>query len=148
MAGDKMYFLIIPFGFLMAMRGARSAPLQEPGKGLRNIIREATDFFLTASLILALWEVAIAYGANHAIVREYALLGFGITAYFFSRYQKKTDVFFLSLLAGVFMISSQQSGFFLREVYLAGIVSAGIALFQAFAEMDSPQCSPECGGSI
>ncbi|MFH1208890.1 MAG: hypothetical protein V1673_04970 [Candidatus Omnitrophota bacterium] len=45
-----MYFLIITFGFLLAMRGARHTPLQRPVEGLRRIVREAADLFLTMEL--------------------------------------------------------------------------------------------------
>lgn len=144
-----MFFLIITFGFLLAMRGAkpapfhndstlarlacfarRPAPLQTPVEGLRRIGREAADFFLTASLILALWAVAVVFEKIQAGVREYALLGPGIAAYLLSRYQKKTDVFFLSVMMSVFMIGSRQHGL-LQGILLAGGVSAGIAIFQA-----------------
>jgi hypothetical protein len=125
-----MYFLIIPFGFLLAMRGAKPPPLQRPVEGLKRIGREAADLFLTVSLILTLWAFLVAFGKNPGAVREYAILAFGIVAYALSRYQKKTDVFFLSVLASVFMISSKPCGL-LPGIFLAGIVSAGIAFFQA-----------------
>ena len=125
-----MYFLIITFGFLLAMRGARPAPLQRPIEGLRRIVREAVDLFLTASLILALFALAAGSEDIRTGVREYAILGFGIAAYLLSRYQKKTDVFFLSLIAIVFMISSKQHDLS-QGILLAGVTSAGIALFQA-----------------
>jgi hypothetical protein len=124
-----MYFLIITFGFLLAMRGARPAPLQRPIEGLRRIVREAVDLFLTASLILALFALAAGSEDIRTGVREYAILGFGIAAYLLSRYQKKTDVFFLSLIAIVFMISSKQHDLS-QGILLAGFTSAGIALFQ------------------
>ena len=44
-----MYFLIITFGFLLAMRGGRHAPLQRPLEGLRHIVREGADLFFTTS---------------------------------------------------------------------------------------------------
>ena len=124
-----MYFLIIPFGFLLAMRGARPAPLQRPGEGLGRIWREATDLFLTTSLILALWALAMAFEKTQAGAREYAVAGLGIAAYLFSRHQKKTDTFFLSVLASVFMILSREHDL-LWGIFLAWVVSSGIALFQ------------------
>ena len=124
-----MYFLIITFGFLLAMRGARPAPLQKPVEGLRRVGREGVDFFLTTSLILTLWVLALAVEKIQAGAREYEVLGLGMAAYLFSRYQKKTDVFFLCVLASAFMISSKQHDL-LGEIFLAGGVSAGIALFQ------------------
>ncbi len=125
-----MYFLIISFGFLLAMRGAKPAPLQRPVEGLKRIGREAVDFFLMASLILTLWAFAAAFEKIQAGVQGYEVLGFGIAAYLLSRYQKKTDVFFLSVIACVFMISSRQHDLS-RGILLAGVVSGGIALFQA-----------------
>ena len=125
-----MYFLIITFGFLLAMRGARPAPLRRPVEGLKRIGREAMDFFLTTGLILALWALATAFEKIHAGTREYAVLGPGIAAYLLSCYQKKTDVFFLSVIACVFMISSTQHNL-LQGILLAWVVSAGIALFRA-----------------
>ncbi len=124
-----MYFLIVTFGFLLAMRGARPASLQRSGEGLKRIGREATHFFLTTSLFRALWALAVAFEGIRAGAREYAILGLGIAAYLLSRHQKKTDVFFLSVVASVFMIGSRQHNL-LQGISLAGGVSAGIALFQ------------------
>jgi Na+-translocating ferredoxin:NAD+ oxidoreductase RnfA subunit len=124
-----MYFLIIPFGFLLAMRGARPAPLQKPAEGLKRIGLEAMDFFLTVSLILALWAFGATLEKIQHVVRDYAILGPGLAAFLLSRYQKKTDVFFLSVMASVFMINAEQCGP-LQWILLAGVVSAGIALFQ------------------
>lgn len=125
-----MYFLIIAFGFMLAMRGARPAPLQRPGEGLVRIGREAVDFFLTTGLILAFWAVARAFGGTRFFVQEYALLSFGIAAYLLSRYQKKTDVFFLAVVSVAFMIHVRQIDLF-HGLSLVWAVSAGIALFQA-----------------
>ncbi|MFH1800641.1 MAG: hypothetical protein ABH891_07365 [Candidatus Omnitrophota bacterium] len=125
-----MYFLIITFSFLLAMRGARHMPLQRPAEGLRRIVREATDFFLTMSLILALLAVAAAFEEIRTGARDYAILGCGIAAYLLSRHQKKTDVFFLAVTASIFMIGSKQHAL-LQGILLAGVVSAGTALFQA-----------------
>lgn len=124
-----MYFLIISLAFLLAMRGAKPASLQKPAEGLRRVWRETLDFFLTSSLVLGLWSFAIAFEKIQPDVREYAILGLGITAYLLSQYQKKTDTFFLSVLAGVFMISSRQDDLF-HGILLAGAVSGGIAVFQ------------------
>jgi hypothetical protein len=125
-----MYFLIISFGFLLAMRGARPAPLQKPGEGLRRIWREAADFFLTASLALTLWALALVFEKTGKGLQEYALLGLGIAAYLISRYQGKTDVFLLSVIASVFMIHLEQDTL-PHEIFLAGVVSVGMALFQS-----------------
>jgi len=124
-----MYFLIIAFGFLLAMRGANSAPLQKPAERLKRTWREAMDFFLTTSLTLVFWELATTFEKSQPGAREYAILGPGIVVFLLSRYQKKTDVFFLSVVAGIFMISSKQHGV-LQGILLAWVVSAGIALFQ------------------
>jgi hypothetical protein len=124
-----MYFLIIALAFLLAMRGTRPAPLQKPGEGLKRVWCEAVDFFLTTSLVLALWTFAQAFKRIQPSARGYAILGFGIMAYLASRYQKKTDVFFLSVLASVFMISLKQHDLS-RGILLAGIVTVGIAVFQ------------------
>jgi hypothetical protein len=128
--GDNVYFLIITFGFLLAMRGARPAPLQRPLEGLRRIAREGTDLFLTTGLILALLAFAAGLEEIRAAVREYAVLVFGVAAYLLSRYQKKTDVFFLTVTSTIFMICSKQHGLS-QELLLAWVVSAGIVIFQA-----------------
>jgi hypothetical protein len=125
-----MYFLIISFGFFLAMRGARPAPLQRPGEGLRRIGRETKDFFLITSLILTLLAVVATVEKTLFFVNEYKILFLGIAAYMLSRFQKKNDVFFLSVVASVFMISSKQHTLW-QGIFLAGAVSAGIALFQA-----------------
>lgn len=124
-----MHFLIISFGFVLAMRGSRPALLQRPGEGFLRVGREAADLFLTTGLILALWMAALAFDKTRLFAQEYAILGFGVVAYFLSRHQKKTDVFFLAVLAIVFMISSRQTSFF-HGIFLGGVVCAGIALFQ------------------
>ncbi|MFH1208889.1 MAG: hypothetical protein V1673_04965 [Candidatus Omnitrophota bacterium] len=81
-------------------------------------------------MILALLAVAARFEEIRMGVREYAILGFGIAAYLLSRYQKKTDVFFLSVAASIFMISSKQRDLS-QGILLAGVISAGMALFQA-----------------
>lgn len=124
-----MYFLIITFGFMLAMRGTRPASLQRPVEGLVRTWREAVDLLLTVSLILVLWVAALAFWKTQAAAQEYAVLGFGITAYLLAHYQKKTDVFFLAVLAIVFMIRSRQADLW-HGVSMAWAVSVGIAVFQ------------------
>ena len=124
-----MYFLIISLGLLLAMRGAKPAPIHRPGDGFRRAGKEALDFFLTTSLVLGVGALAETFGKTQAGAREYSLLIAGLMAYLLSRHQKKTDVFFLSVLVSVFLISSRQFGF-MKGIYLAGGVSAGILLFQ------------------
>lgn len=124
-----MYFLIISFGFLLALRGAKPAPLNRPLEGMEHIWREAADFLLTTGLILTLWTIAVAFDKTRLLAQDYAILGPGLAAYLLSRYQKKTDAFFLSTLAVVFMIHSKQADF-LHGLSLAWAVSAGVALFQ------------------
>jgi hypothetical protein len=124
-----MYFLIIPFGFLLAMRGARPAPLQKPLEGLNRTWREGADFFLTLVLVLALWALATAFWEIRAGAQGYGILGPGIVAYLLSRYQRKTDTFFLAVLASFFWIHSRQIDL-MHGLSLAWAVSMGIALFQ------------------
>lgn len=124
-----MFYLIVSFGFLLVMRGAHPAPLQDPAEGFRRVVRETADLFLTAGLILACGAAAMAFKAIRLVAEEYTLLGYGVAAYLLSRYQKKTDVFFLCALAVVFMISSRQAGL-PQEILLVLTVCVGIALFQ------------------
>jgi len=124
-----MYFLIITFGFLLAMRGARPTPLQRPGEGLKRICLEAGDLLLTAGAALAFWAVAIAFEKTRLLAQEYAILGFGVAAYLLSRYQKKSDVFFLAATTIAFLIYSKQPDI-RQELLLAWVISAGIAIFQ------------------
>ncbi len=111
------------------MRGARPASLQRPVEGIVRIWREAGDLLLTTGLILTLWEAALTFAETRLLAREYTVLGFGIAAYLFSRYQKKNDVFFLAVMAIVFWISLRQTDL-LHGLSLAWAVSMGIALFQ------------------
>jgi Na+-translocating ferredoxin:NAD+ oxidoreductase RnfA subunit len=124
-----MYFLIITFGLMLAMRGSRPARLEKPGEGGVRVLRGAADFFLTVSLTLALWTVLVACEATQTTAREYAILGFGIFNYLLSRYQKKTEVFFLAAATVSFVISVKQADL-LNGLSLAWAVSAGMALFQ------------------
>jgi hypothetical protein len=124
-----VYYFIVAFGFLLAMRGTRPAPLQRPAEGLKRVWREAADFFFSVSLILAMGAFVTAFERIQAGAREYTVLGFGIAAYLLSRYQKKTDVFFLSLTSGVFMIALRQHDL-LQGIWLAAALSAGIGIFQ------------------
>lgn len=125
-----MYFLIITFGFMLALRGARPAPLQDPTEGLDRVVRGGADLFLTTGLTLTLLEAATAFGETWEIAQEYRVLSLGITAYLLSRYQKKTDIFFLAAGALVFTISSEQSDL-AHGLSLAWAACTGIALFQA-----------------
>ena len=96
-----MYFLIITFGLILAMRGSRPARIDRPSEGIVRVWCEATDFFLTVSLSLALLAAARIYKSTHTAVEEYALLGLGVVVYLLSRYQKKTEVFSLAAMVVV-----------------------------------------------
>ncbi|HOW88435.1 MAG TPA: hypothetical protein P5561_00770 [Candidatus Omnitrophota bacterium] len=124
-----MYFLIIAFGFLLAVRGAKPAPLQDPKEGLRRVWREAVDFFLTTALLVALWIVWTSVGKAQALAREYAFLGIGAASYLLARYQKKTDLFFLCVAVTVFAVLLRQEGF-LTSLSWVWAISLGIAFFQ------------------
>lgn len=124
-----MYFLIITFGLLLALRGARPARLEKPLEGITRVWREAADFFLTVSLVLVLLAVPAAWERTRAAAGAYAILGLGIASYLLSRYQKKTDVFFLAVTVVAFVICLKQADLF-NGLSLAWGVSFGIALFQ------------------
>lgn len=124
-----MFFLIITFGFLLAVRGARPAPLQKPSEGLRRVWRESADLFLTLSLLLASWTALASFEKTQFFAREYTILGLGLFAYGLARYQKKTDVFFLAATVMTFAVILKQDGL-LNALSLAWIVSVGIAIFQ------------------
>lgn len=124
-----MYFLIIAFGFILALRGARPSSPQRPGEGFARVWREVVDFFLTASLALALLSASASFEATRLITKEYAVLGLGLTAYLLSLYQKKTDVFFLAVTATAFMIYSRQEDL-LSRLSITWAVSAGFGIFQ------------------
>ena len=124
-----MYFLIITFGLMLAMRGARPARLERPVEGGARVWREAADFFLTVSLALTLLAAARDYETTQATAKEFTILGLGLACYLLSRYQKKTDVFFLAATTVAFMISVKQIDL-ANGLSLAWAVSAGMALFQ------------------
>ncbi len=124
-----MYFLIIPLGFVLALRGGRSVPLQRPVEGLTRVWREAADLFLTTSLILTLGVVVLAWEPCRGVAGEYTILGLGVVAYALARYQKKSDVFFLVSMLIAFMIHSRPVDL-LSGLSLAWAVSVGIAIFQ------------------
>jgi len=112
------------------MRGAKPAPLQSPVEGLVRIGREATDLFLTASLILSLGATVLAFNEKLLFAQEYTVLGLGLAAYLLSRFQKKADVFFLAVVVIAFRVGSQQGDLWLR-LSMAWAVCVGIAIFQA-----------------
>ncbi len=124
-----MYSLIIALGFILALRGGRPAPLERPLEGLARVWLDAADLFLTTGLILALEAMALALDGSREFAREYALLGFGLGAYLLSRYQKKTDAFFLAAAVIVFTIHERQNDL-LSALSLAWVTSAGIGIFQ------------------
>ncbi len=124
-----MYSLIIAFGFLLAMRGAKPASLHRPAEGLLRIWREASDLLLTVDLALMLLAISLLFRGTRPFAQEYAVLGAGLIVYGASRFQKKTDVFFLSAAAITFVIYSRQYDP-LHGLAMAGSVSVGIGLFQ------------------
>ena len=125
-----MYFLIVSFGFLLAMRGARHASLQKPVEELVRVWREAIDLLLTTGLTLTLLTAAKTFGEARIIASEYEILGLGIIIFLLSRYQKKVDAFFLAATAIAFMVSSKQKDL-VHGLSLAWAACAGIALFQS-----------------
>lgn len=124
-----MYFLIITFGLLLAMRGERPTSLQNPVEGLKRIGRDALDLFLTAGLILMLGSFAGIFEMIRTGVQEYAILSLGVMAYLLSRYQKKPDIFFFTLLASVFLIHLKQPGP-MEGLWMALEMNLGIAIFR------------------
>lgn len=124
-----MYFLIITFGLMLAMRGARPAAIERPALGAARAWREAADFFLTVSVALVLWAIAEACKTTQFFAREFALLGPGLVIYLLARYQKKTDVFLLTAVAVAFMIRLKQADLW-HGLSLVWAVSVGLALFQ------------------
>ena len=124
-----MYFLTITFGLMLALRGARPARLEKPFEGIARVWREAADFFLTVSLALVLLAFLAAWEGTRTAAREYAILGLGIASYLLSRYQKKTEVFFLAATVVAFAISLKQADLF-NGLSLVWGVSFGLALFQ------------------
>jgi len=124
-----MYFLIITFGLMMAMRGTRPAKNDKPAQGIARVWRETGDFFLIVSLALVLLAIAAECEATQWAAKEYAFLGLGLVSYLLSRYQKKTEVFFLAATVVAFMISVKQTDL-LTGLSFAWAVSLGFALFQ------------------
>ena len=117
-----MYTLIILAGFLLAMRGARPAPLQKPGQGLLKIWREAADLLLTVDLTLMFLAALLLFKETRPFAQEYSLLGAGLIVYLTARYQKKTDTFLLSAIVIVFWIYTRQYDP-VHGLAMAGIIS-------------------------
>ena len=124
-----MYPTIIALSFIMALRGTRPAALQRPLEGLRRVWRDAIDLFLTLSLILVLAAGAAALYSTRVTGVEYEFLGFSAAAYLLSRYQKKTDIFFLVATLIAFTIHGKKSDL-LSGLSLAWAVSVCSGFFQ------------------
>ncbi len=124
-----MYPTIIALSFIMALRGTRPAALQRPLEGLRRVWREAIDLLLTLSLILVLAAWASALDSTRANGVEYEFLGFAAVAYLLSRYQKKSDIFFLVATLIAFAIHGKKSDL-LASLSLAWAVSVCSGFFQ------------------
>jgi hypothetical protein len=126
-----MFIYIITFGFLLAMRGARPASLQDPFVGLKRLWRETADFWLTLSLLLALLDFVASFEEIRMMTQNFEILNAGLAAFLLSRYQKKSDVFFFTVLAGIFMVRSEQPD--LPQAFaMACVMSVGTAFFQTF----------------
>ena len=125
-----MYFLIIAFGLILALRGAKPASLQKPAAGLTRIGRETLDLFLTVALGLTLLACWKQFEPARVFIESNAVLVAGILALLFSRLQKKSDVFFLVAALLLFLIQARQSDL-CRGLFLAGSTALGIALFQS-----------------
>jgi Na+-translocating ferredoxin:NAD+ oxidoreductase RnfA subunit len=123
------YFLIIMFGFLFSIRGVRGLDPQSPAPGFFRLWREAADFLLTLSLLLAVLTLGLSADVTRPFVREYALLVVGLPAYLLTRYQGKNDIFFLSVSVLAFMIVSVQDDL-MNGLSWAWVLGSGIVLFQ------------------
>ncbi len=124
-----VYSLIITFGLLFAIRGVKSLTLQNPEKTLPEVWRQAVDFCLTLAFTLLYFEASLCIVGIQSFVQDHALLVIGFLAYVFSKYQKKTDIFFLSMTVLTFLIYSEQKNL-LHGLFWVGAVSIGIALFR------------------
>lgn len=123
------YTLIIVAGFLFALRGSRQAFSQRPIPSFFWIWREATDLFLTLGLIAALFAVAGSFVGCRSFVREYAILLTGGAAYLLTRYQKRSDFFFLFVTVLASLVFPFREDL-LYNLSWAWSVSVGVALFQ------------------
>lgn len=118
-------------GFMLTVRGATQAPLQRPLEGLARIWREAVDLMATLSLILALRTAVMASELTQVAAAEYGILGAGVIAYLLSRYQKKPDLFFLTVAALAFAAQPDRAGLG-SALGTASALIAGMAFFQSF----------------
>lgn len=123
------YSLIIAFGLLFAIRGVKSLTLQYPEKTLPEVWRQAVDFCLTLWFILLYFEAMLNIVLIRAWVQDHALILIGFLAYVFSKYQKKSDIFFLSISVLIFLIHREQANL-PQGLFMATVVSVGIALFR------------------
>ncbi|HNX69196.1 MAG TPA: hypothetical protein PLL75_02365 [Candidatus Omnitrophota bacterium] len=124
------FSMITVFGFLLAIRGQKSALLARHRPDFFGVWREALDRFLTAGILLALYALALAFDATRPLARENGILFFGVFGYVLSRYQGKTDIFFLTAALLAFLVSQHSADLRqgLGEVF---VIVAGIGGFQA-----------------
>lgn len=126
-----IYLLIIVFGFLFALRGAKNLSLQRPTENFPTICRHMVDLFFALSFLVLSFMAAMRCSIIRDLVRDYNFLFFGILALVFSKGFKKTDVFFLCSSVLAFLICEQQKDL-VGRFSLVWAVSVGTALFRTF----------------
>lgn len=125
-----IFSILIFFAFLFAIRGKKQGPFELRQPKMMGVWREAVDLFLTLALMLVFYTGMAAVEKVGVLVQDGSLLFFGLSGYALSKYQRKTDVFFLSVTAMAFFINQISAGLF-HGLSLAWIVGVGAGFFQA-----------------
>ncbi|MBU9888344.1 MAG: hypothetical protein KTQ49_00560 [Candidatus Omnitrophica bacterium] len=121
--------VILIVGFLLAIRGSQQSFSRQPVPSFFRIWREATDLFLTLGLVASLFAAASSYEEAAALIQRNSFLGVGVTVYLLTRYQKKTDTFFIvATLLAIPGVTVREGP--LYALSWAWAASVGVALFQ------------------
>lgn len=128
---NMWYWVITGFGFLFSLRAVRArAGEKRTDLSLRNLWRDALDLFVSLLFLVTLYDAGMAWERSAYWFREYDVMIFWIAAYLTGKYQKKSELFFLSLAVVAFMIVAfpQPWG---AQFFLCMAVTVGIFIFQA-----------------
>lgn len=124
------FWIVAAFGFLFSLRVARAGKNeQKTSLSPAGLWRDAIDLVLSLFLVVVLYDLSASWEKAAAWLPDFGFLGLWGAAYFIGRYQKKPDLFFISLaiLACVIVTVSRRVE---NHFTLAIGLTLGIFVFQ------------------
>jgi hypothetical protein len=124
------FWIVMAFGFLFSLRAVRAgAGEKRTGLSQGALWHDAADLAVSLLFLVVLYDLGAAWEKAAAWLPDFGFLGLWGGAYLIGRYQKKPDIFFVSLAVFAYAIVT---AFLRTEIHIALALPLGIFIFQVF----------------